>query len=299
MKKASSPRRLAANRLNAQKSTGPKTTTGKAAASMNALKHGALAHSLVVLGHHVRESPRDFKKLCAEFYASLAPVGPMEEMLVDQIITATWRLRRARLAETGEIALSVDTGSRKREDENPLPALLNFPQNPFMESLVIRLTRSAWGCRYLIHCLYDARRAVERDGELTIATLDAFINQSLRQQASGLGDHLQQFRASLDANPDRLEPLALRQQHQAEVLKYLAQEIQQFEHRLEKHESRDASEERARRAAAALPADANLEKILRYEAALERQMYRAINQLERLQLRRRGEYVPAPIAMTI
>jgi hypothetical protein len=299
MEKTPSPRKLAANRLNAQKSTGPKTKTGKAVASMNALKHGALAHSVVVLGHHVKESSRDFKKLCAEYYASLTPVGPMEEMLVDQIVTAAWRLRRARLAETGEVALSVDTGSRKREERNPLLALLNFPQNPFLENLVIRLTRSAWGCQYLIHCLSDMRRGVERDGELTAAALDAFINQALRQQASDLGDHLRQFRARLDANAGQLEPLALRQQHQAEVLKYLDRKITELGHRLDSHASRDASEENARQAAAVLPTDATLDKILRYEAALERQMYRAINQLERLQRRRQGENVPAPIAMTI
>ena len=32
----------------------------------------------------------------------------------------------------------------------------------------------------------------------------------------------------------------------------------------------------------------------RYETALENKLYRAINQLERLQRTRRGEFVPAP-----
>ena len=42
-----------------------------------------------------------------------------------------------------------------------------------------------------------------------------------------------------------------------------------------------------------------LDKILRYEAALERQLYRAMNQLERLQRRRQGETIPAPLSMEI
>jgi hypothetical protein len=38
---------------------------------------------------------------------------------------------------------------------------------------------------------------------------------------------------------------------------------------------------------------------LRYEAALERQFYQALNQLERLQRRRQGETVPAPVSVEL
>ena len=107
---AVTPAKIAANRRNAQKSTGPRTAAGKAISKLNALKHGVLAQSVVVRGHQIKESPHEFKKLCQEFYTSLSPVGPLEEMLVDQIIQAAWRLRRARTAESGEIALSVDEG---------------------------------------------------------------------------------------------------------------------------------------------------------------------------------------------
>ena len=45
-----SPAQMAANRANAQKSTGPRTLEGKQRASMSALKHG-LAAQTVVLPH--------------------------------------------------------------------------------------------------------------------------------------------------------------------------------------------------------------------------------------------------------
>lgn len=38
-----------------------------------------------------------------------------------------------------------------------------------------------------------------------------------------------------------------------------------------------------------------IERILRYEPMLQRQLYRAIDQLERLQRQRKGEAVPAPV----
>ena len=44
-----------------------------------------------------------------------------------------------------------------------------------------------------------------------------------------------------------------------------------------------------------VPSKEAVDKILRYETAIERQLYRAINQLERLQRRRRGDIVPPPI----
>jgi hypothetical protein len=298
MPKATSPKQLAANRRNAQQSTGPKTLEGRAISKMNALKHGLLAQTVVVRGHQLKESRNEFKKLCQEFYADLNPAGPLEEMLVGQIVTATWRLRRARTAESGEIALSVDGGWWQREKHNPLTLLLALPPNPFSEGLVTKLEQSVWGCRYLLHCLNDVRQAVDRDGELTEVALNDF-QKSLRDQARGWGDKLTQFRAWLAANPEKLEPEALRARHHAEVLKYLDRNIRDQEFRLDRHEEREDTEEQARQAAAVLPSDAALDKILRYEAALERQLYRAMNQLERLQRRRQGENIPAPMTLEV
>ncbi len=75
-------------------------------------------------------------------------------MLVDEIINATWRLRRARRAESGEITLSVDTGSHERENENPVFRELLQPASPYDEGLVPRLQKSAIGCEYIMDC-YD------------------------------------------------------------------------------------------------------------------------------------------------
>jgi len=48
-----------------------------------------------------------------------------------------------------------------------------------------------------------------------------------------------------------------------------------------------------------LPSAAILDKILRYETIINRQFYRAMDQLERLQRRRQGEDVPPPVNMEI
>jgi hypothetical protein len=58
-------------------------------------------------------------------------------------------------------------------------------------------------------------------------------------------------------------------------------------------------EDAMRRSVAMLPSTEFLEKIVRYESALQRQLNRSMNQLERLQRRRLGENVPAPVVMDV
>ena len=48
-----------------------------------------------------------------------------------------------------------------------------------------------------------------------------------------------------------------------------------------------------------LPSKEAVDKILRYETAIERQLYRAISELERLQRRRRGEMAPPTINVEV
>ena len=48
-----------------------------------------------------------------------------------------------------------------------------------------------------------------------------------------------------------------------------------------------------------LPLGADLDRILRYETTIQRQLVYAINQLERLQRMRKGEHVPAPLSVQL
>jgi len=48
-----------------------------------------------------------------------------------------------------------------------------------------------------------------------------------------------------------------------------------------------------------LPLGAELDRVLRYETTIHRQLVYAINQLERLQRTRKGEHVPAPASVHI
>ena len=82
---------IAANRLNAQKSTGPRTAEGKAVVAQNAVKHGLCARQAVIVG----EDPGEFEFHRDQMLEELAPVGATESMLAERAVRLAWRLQRA------------------------------------------------------------------------------------------------------------------------------------------------------------------------------------------------------------
>jgi capsule polysaccharide export protein KpsE/RkpR len=88
-------RQIEANRLNAQKSTGPRTPQGKAVSSQNALKSGLDAESQFVTG----EDRIEFAQLQNEYIARFQPLTPEERFQVDTLLRSEWILRRLFRAE--------------------------------------------------------------------------------------------------------------------------------------------------------------------------------------------------------
>jgi hypothetical protein len=290
MKKVMSLEQLEANRRNAQRSTGPKTRNGRAVYKMNALKHGILSKEVLVRGLNIQENALELLALHERFRRELKPVGPVEEMLVDQIVTARWRLRRALTAEAGEIALSVDGGHWQRRF-NPLLFKLRLQNSGDLE---LALEDSAMGISVLERRLRDLRERVEQAGELTKAAI-----KSVFGEPTPYSRKFETLRLELSQKPKGADAASQQEENKKEALDFIQRELMRL--RWEKccREQREAAEEEARQAAAVLPGPEVLEKILRYEAKLERQMYRAMNQLERVQRMRQGEEVPPPMTVEV
>ena len=104
---SSSEQRLAANRLNAQRSTGPRTLDGKSSSSGNATRHGLLSTRLFLDD----EDPDEFANLLCDLQGALAPVGAMELALVERIAVTLWRQRRLITAESA----ALDLGRQARQ----------------------------------------------------------------------------------------------------------------------------------------------------------------------------------------
>ena len=262
---------------------------------MNAVKHGILSKEVLVRGLNIEESEHEIVALHQRFWEDWNPVGATEEMLVDQIVTTHWRLRRALKAESGEIALNVDEGQWTRHTRN---AGLAFDAWQAHDDASFAMRETVHGIDYLEMCLKEVREALARDGELSEATMQTLLT-CFGGKPNLLTKRLEKLRACLLENPDGLEASAWRAKHQQMVGEFLDRESRRLAVYMVVCSLREENGEKMRQAAAVLPSAETLEKILRYETKLERQMFRAMNQLERLQRMRQGEAIPAPLTMEV
>ncbi len=108
-------RRTAANRANAARSTGPRTAEGKAASSRNAISHGITSNARVTIFNW--ESPEEFQQLREDYCARFCPIDRVEFEIIERMVDATWRRKRAITIETTLYDLEIsEIEEEVRED---------------------------------------------------------------------------------------------------------------------------------------------------------------------------------------
>lgn len=123
---------LAANRRNAEKSTGPKTERGKETVARNALRHGLRAEK----GLTFDEKSADFEAFFDGQREAFEPADAIEEQLVERIALCAWRLRRIyrveadvmecwRKADIG-VREDLDIGAAFDSDPNEMSTLSRY-----------------------------------------------------------------------------------------------------------------------------------------------------------------------------
>jgi hypothetical protein len=154
----SSERRLAANRRNAARSTGLRTPEGKAVVALNALKHGLLSREALVKG----ESEAELVAFGKRMRAQLAPVGELELLLADRVVSTAWRLRRA-------VALEAVLLGEKGTDGSPNPLTYLGDRNR-----LLAFSRYEGALeRALYRALAELRRLQAERGTEPVTVLDA------------------------------------------------------------------------------------------------------------------------------
>jgi hypothetical protein len=284
MKTMISVEKVEANRANARKSTGPKLAKGKAMSRMNAFKHGLLAREVVVRGRRDDgERGSKFQALHQLYREHLEPVGPLEEMMVERIVTAYWRLHRVLIAERGEILQSLGDAEHRQDwiSSDPRRLLLTLGRLPWTHEAARELSA--------------IRNCVRREGDLTEATLERLLK--VLEGRSATIKNLQEIREAAPAETEGLSEEAIRAKRRERLSEFLDGQLVCCEEGLREIGELHGWNAQVRREASLMPAQKVVDKLLRYEARLERQMYRAMNQLERLQRLRRGEVVPPPVVI--
>jgi hypothetical protein len=124
-----SPARLAANRANAQLSTGPKSEAGKAIVSLNAVKTGLTGCTVLLPA----DDAAQYQAHILSYQKELQPVGPEESALVQSIADIRWRLNRIPALEQSLLVLCHQDASETD------PLCQNMQRTPMVEMTVRRL----------------------------------------------------------------------------------------------------------------------------------------------------------------
>lgn len=310
--------RIENNRRNAQLSTGPRTPRGKSASRRNAIRHGI--HScLPVL------EPGESRDLWDRFAAALAtelqPAGPTESLLVAQIAKLQWRLLRCADArrtlaeqqwrEATLHAPQTDWWKHRRATEEILPASpdrarRNLSENRRCRKLLARVMAAPAPAddpqldkpikgQTAVDLINWAAGHLGVDDELT-KSLDEW------NWFPGLGDFEvadEQDAALHDWTPARVrkgltEIAGWAKLTYEQLIETLPAAMTRAWNLMRRGARRAAGELRAFRRFAAARPTAESQQLDRDEATLERRLVQAMDQLQRLQARRRLEEAPKP-----
>jgi hypothetical protein len=294
-----SKKQLKANKKNACKG-GVKTDEGKAIVKYNALKHGLLAQETVITAGEGAENPNEFSALLGDLKVQLQPEGTLEEMLVEKVAVAYWRLRRAYRYESGLIRRELDTASddfhegRNREFNG---------KHKTDEQIEVKIAENkgvlgAWkkDGRDLAR-MKKAGKPLEDiyDWEGNWEWLYDKVHYMLPDYPNGWD--AKDLRESLNKNACFSDE-EIWQAHIDlcnEKVKKHAETIAD----LEKEMARNRLKLQVVKKLGTIPSKYELDRLLRYEGSIERQFYKALNQLERLQRLRAGDNVPAPVNVDV
>jgi len=234
-RKPISARKLAANRLNARRSTGPLTKEGKRRSSRNATTHGLFTDFCLIPG----ENAADYLTFRHGILTSLHPTDPAQLMLADKIVSAQWRLKRLRLAERslyaartvelrevaeeqgeeqgatpGEIEC-FDEDWRERTGQTLLPERDRYPDfDPALPAELLLL--SFISADDQAHKPFDRLCRYEQRLELTLHRCLRDYRQLKKEQWEYAADDLPAFIPPLPAIPARTEEHDAQQDQQRE-----------------------------------------------------------------------------------
>jgi len=100
------PAQITANRLNAERSTGPKTEEGKARSCRNRLSHGFAGSMLLITG----EEREQFNLLLADLHHEFQPATASEQILLERMAQNQWLSLRACRLQSVVLTVPADTG---------------------------------------------------------------------------------------------------------------------------------------------------------------------------------------------
>jgi len=322
----SSKATIGANRRNAQRSTGPRTKAGKAASSRNATRHAVFAASPVIPGV---ERAEDWEAHRAATLESLAPVGHLETALAERVAQTLWRLNRVVRFEATAIATGQEEAAERARGEDANSGDRDAGRLRKVDRDLEGQQGEQEGIASLLRLLNDlpglgANAAVPGDVvrsllEEVVSHLpagtpavdfegDAFLKlfglpadedpwEEATWTATQVRDAVGRLASLCGTTVERL--LGLSAASVREVASRGQKAIDQLAGEAEGLRGRLVVREQRERGRCELPDDVVVQKVCRYEAHLNRTLFQALHELERLQARRAGRPHLPPMAVDV
>jgi hypothetical protein len=286
-----------------RKASGPRTPAGKERSKHNARKHGIFS-KVAVLDN---ESQPEFDSLLSGLQDDLNPEATLEQILVEKLATLVWRYRRLMVAEAAEIqkgAAFLEWDERERQEKEVQETSQDDPLDFGGDE--VGLTRNLANRIIFEKCLdllNELKDEFERNGfdSESNETILAKLYGSSGQCVETLSDSYQIWKGTAECSDEERKQngYASVEQCKSHFLLVLQEEIR----RLNRYKKAKASIEAERMRLESLrhnvPDAPQLDRLLRYEASLERSIDRTLTQLERLQRMRLGQPVTSPIKLDI
>ncbi len=269
------PQLLAANQANSQKSTGPRTESGKTNTSRNLRLSDVVPPGMKELG----ENSGEFYRLRDSLVKTFQPRDGFEQMLVEDMARIRWRLLRLQRAEAARLAcqrrkFQLDRDLKAaRAQTGPRAALKARFASKFGISGCASSHRE---CMEIARGLGTLRYSIEASG---FQKDDRPFLEVIYGSEGGLGGKhlLYSFDKLCEASPEQSSEV--REERRRAFLDDLDSEIKQYDRLASVYrESEMDAESQSHEDAQLLPAEEDLDKVVRYEAALERAFERKLQQ---------------------
>jgi len=290
MEREESNKRAKANRKKA--SLGPRSEQGRAAVKWNALKHGLFSREVLIRKGDGKENKAEYDELAESMRKDLQPNGEFEEVLVDRIIACCWRLKRVVRYETAVLRSHLDTAVMDEHNQTVHRLEGAILMNRYGGAKK-ELIKTSVGIDFLMRILAEAREGLIAGGVVDKRVHERMVEYFGSDEgsiaaiySSYLSEAALPNNLKTDASANA-EDTGKRSEAREKMLGAISDEEERLESCLEFILKIEQLKSESHIASLYLPQKGSADQIMRYEAALERQMNHSIVMLKELQRRHR------------
>lgn len=279
--------------------TGPRTPEGKERSKRNATKHAIFSRVVVLKG----ESSEEYEELLNGLREAFQPRETDEDILVEILATTVWRRRRVLIAEGAEIQMQTqflewDQRTQQRLEAEKVGTRIEKPSLTLedrSETSEPGLISSIGNSEVLSRCielLVRVRQVFEREG------FDSDECDAILKRIYGDNTHLRETLKDRYSSWSEA-PETKSADRKALMFTEIDAEMKRLKEAREVQLSIASDRIKLERLRRSVPDSPSLDRLLRYEASLDRTIDRTLSQLERLQRMRKGQPVPPEIQLKV